>query len=202
MDETMKMDLLDQAQPVAEMPPIPEAPPVEAEKKPRDAISARIGPDLYDWMDRFCEEQGLRQREFVTAAIMREKAYQEGQRQANEAGGLAFTGRRFHLVKMGKAVYVAETAALAAEMASHLNRMTDGRWKRVEKLKEWKATSLRDAKILPPGPRETVEARIESEFNGFMADLDREMPVDPTAQATVFEADEVSAVVDRALEKE
>jgi L-lactate utilization protein LutB len=192
--------------PPVDLPPPDEVPPPETveekEKKARDSISARIGNDLYDWLEAFRKERDLLCREVVTAALLRYRAIQEAQGQANTAGGLAFSGSRVHVIMVGKTAYFAETAELAAEIVGHLNRMTDGRWKAVEKIKEWRTNSLRDAKILPKGPREAVEARIERDFQGFMADIDRDMPVNATTQAITFEATEITAVVARELERE
>jgi hypothetical protein len=196
-----------------EAPPVETAPPVEEkteEKRrnkevrqrregPSPSFGGEVGIPLAEAGRRICDERGILNKELVREMLVREIARDEAQKRAHTTGGLAYTGTiKYAIVVKGphgtQIIGIVDDPILAAEVITNHNRTKSLRWKILERVKDWKASAIRTANILPASMRESELASIETTFAARMAAVDKEAPPHTANEAFVVEVPEIEAV--------
>jgi hypothetical protein len=208
MDETMKTDLLDQAQPVQEVEKekVEEAPRNKEVRQRRDGpspyIGGEVGVDIAEAVRRVCDERNIHHYEFLQEWLPKAVAHHDAQKEANATGGLVLSGMKNYVLINGsvgdKAItYVAPDLETARKAAARMDRVADDRWKALERIKTWKQDTLRTNKALPEPMRAEADHATELRFQQWVTSIDETMPINFMAKTTIVEVDEIVAVPDQ-----
>lgn len=192
MDETMRTDLLDQAQTLEEVEKTEEK-----KRKSQEALHVRCSPDMKAWVEQYKKENKIYEQDIGNMALEMFRAAKEAEKRAIWCAGLLISSRRLYVVLTGsltegkKPAFVTDCPITAQKAVDRINKLNDERWKATETAKGWRAEQLQRVASMPSVVRPSMEAGIEETYRTMIEAIDTTMPGQYIDQAVIVEVEEI-----------
>lgn len=205
-DDTIKRDLLDQAQPVEETPETSRA-KAEAhednQKEKGGTVGGYIGLGPAKAFKEVCRLRGLKMYQVLEELCRNEvlRYWSQKDKPKKVVGNIEMTGRTVWLIATGsltggqRSFAIAHDRETADAAVADIKRQGDELWKARDRVNGWLRDRLEANKALPPGRfRDEADAKAKAEAEELKTAMTETIPPTFTTEPTVIEVDEILSV--------